>query len=63
MKLELLQLIKFKTMYKIQQKIIDKVNENQEPDVELYAWETIPLSLRRFWLKYLANQRKLITKK
>jgi len=39
-------------MYAIQQKIIDKVNENQEPDVELYTWETIPLSLRKFWVNY-----------
>jgi hypothetical protein len=45
-------------MYAIQQKIIDKVNENQEADVVPYTWETIPLSLRRFWLQYLANQQK-----
>jgi len=45
-------------MYAIQTQIIDKLNENQEPDVELYTWETIPLSLRRFWANYfqLANQ-------
>jgi len=45
-------------MYTIQKQIIDKVNENQEPDVDLYTWETIPLSLRRFWANYfqLANQ-------
>jgi len=44
-------------MYAIQQKIIDKVNENQESDVIPYTWETIPLSLRRFWASYLANQQ------
>ena len=50
-------------MYAIQQQIIDKVNENQESDVVPYTWETIPLSLRRFWLQYLANQKKSTTKK
>jgi len=44
-------------MYAIQQKIIDKVNEKQESDVKAYTWETIPLSLRRFWASYLANQQ------
>ena len=46
-------------MYAIQQKVIDKVNEGQEADVVPYTWETIPLSLRRFWLQYLANQKKI----
>lgn len=36
----------------VKQKIIDKLNEGQELDVELYTWETIPSSLKRFWLNY-----------
>ena len=45
-------------MYAIQIKIVEIVNQNQESDVIPYTWETIPLSLRRFWLDYLANQKK-----
>ena len=45
-------------MYAIQIKIVEIVNQNQESDVIPYTWETIPLSLRRFWLQYLANQQK-----
>jgi len=44
-------------MTSIQHQIIAKVNENQESDVIPYTWETIPLSLRRFWASYLANQQ------
>jgi hypothetical protein len=36
----------------IKQKIIDKMNQGQEVDVPLYTWETIPQSLKRFWIKY-----------
>lgn len=50
-------------MYAIQIKIIEIVNSGQEADVVPYTWETIPLSLRRFWLQYLANQKKSTTKK
>jgi len=39
-------------MYTIQNKIVAKLNENQESDVVPYVWETIPLSLRRFWANY-----------
>jgi len=39
-------------MYAIQQKIIDRVNEGQEPDVEIYTWQTIPYSIRLFWVKW-----------
>lgn len=46
-------------MYAIQIKIVEIVNSGQEVDVVPYTWETIPLSLRRFWLQYLANQKKL----
>jgi hypothetical protein len=44
-------------MYKIQQKIIDKVNENQEVDVIPFTWETIPHTLKRFWVNYFQNCR------
>jgi len=30
-------------MYAIQQKIIDKMNENLDPDVIPYTWKTIPI--------------------
>jgi hypothetical protein len=50
-------------MYAIQIKIVEIVNQNQEADVVPYTWETIPLSLRRFWLQYLANQQKSTAKK
>ena len=36
----------------IKQKIIDKLNQGQESDVPLYTWETIPQSLKSFWLNY-----------
>lgn len=36
----------------IKQKIIDKMNEGQEVDVPKYTWETIPDSLKRFWINY-----------
>jgi hypothetical protein len=35
-----------------QQKIVDKVNENQELDAQLYTWATIPKTLRLFWIDY-----------
>jgi len=44
-------------MYAIQIKIVEIVNQGQESDVIPYTWETIPLSLRRFWASYLANQQ------
>jgi len=44
-------------MYAIQTKIVEILNKNQEADVIPYTWETIPLSLRRFWASYLANQQ------
>jgi len=44
-------------MYAIQYKIIDKVNENQEEDVELYAWDTIPNSLRHFWANWFQKEK------
>ena len=36
----------------IKQKIIDKLNQGQELDVPLYTWETIPESLKRFWINF-----------
>jgi hypothetical protein len=44
-------------MYTIQKQIVEILNTNQEADVIPYTWETIPLSLRRFWASYLANQQ------
>jgi len=35
-----------------QQRIVDKVNENQESDVRTYLWRTIPSSIRLFWIEY-----------
>lgn len=40
----------------MKQKIIDKLNKGQEIDVSLYTWETIPQSLKRFWLNYYKNK-------
>ena len=36
----------------IKQKIIDKINQGQESDVPLYTWNTIPQSLKMFWINY-----------
>jgi len=36
----------------MKQKIIDKLNEGQESDVPKYTWNTIPESLKRFWINY-----------
>lgn len=40
----------------MKKKIIDKLNKGQEIDVSLYTWETIPQSLKRFWLNYYKNK-------
>lgn len=34
----------------LKEKIISKVNEGQESDVPPYIWETIPDSIKRFWI-------------
>ena len=39
----------------IKKRIIDKINEGQEPDVKLYRWETISDSLKFFWSDYFAK--------
>lgn len=44
-------------MYKIQKQIIDKINESQEIDVKKYTWQTIPYSLKRFWVDYYQNSK------
>ena len=44
-------------MHKIQKLIIDKVNENQEIDVDPYTWENIPHTLKRFWVNYFQNYK------
>jgi|688.fasta_scaffold37842_5 hypothetical protein len=41
------------------QKIIDKVNERQESDVEKYTWETISYSLRLFWTNWFREQKNV----
>jgi hypothetical protein len=40
----------------IQDKIINKMNEGQEPDTILYNWENISDSLKNFWFKYFEKQ-------
>jgi len=39
-------------MYVISNFIINKLNKDQEEDVEKYTWDTIPYSLKRFWTNY-----------
>lgn len=41
------------------QQIINKLNENQEPDAHKYTWKTIPLSLKKFWMNYF-DQKKSV---
>lgn len=36
--------------------IVDKVNENQEEDVQVYTIETISKSLIEFWSIYFFNK-------
>lgn len=40
------------------QKIIDKMNENQEHDVVTYTWENISDSLKIFWNDYFNKLNK-----
>jgi len=37
------------------QRILDKINQDQEEDVEPYTLETIPESLFAFWEEYFTN--------
>lgn len=37
----------------MEKRIIDKANEGQDADVKPYPWETIPTSLKQFWIKKL----------
>ena len=42
----------------IKKRIIDKMNEGQEQDVPLYTWETIPKSLKQFWINQIKKWKK-----
>lgn len=42
----------------IQQQVIDKLNQGQEIDAHKYSWNSIPLSLRKFWCRYFLEQKK-----
>jgi hypothetical protein len=37
-------------------KIINKMNEGQEPDTVLYNWDNISDSLKNFWYDYFKKQ-------
>lgn len=38
-------------MNELHQRIVNKVNEGQEPDVVPYTYETIPNSIKWFWIR------------
>lgn len=42
------------------QKIVDKLNETKEEDVEDFTWETISYSLKRFWTNYFREEKKIV---
>jgi len=39
----------------IKQQVTRKMNEGQESDAHKYSWNTIPHSLKVFWLNYFRN--------
>lgn len=41
------------------QQVIAKMNQNQEVDAHKYSWNTIPNSLKKFWIEYFEKQKKL----
>lgn len=41
---------------KYKDKIINKMNEGQEPDTVLYNWENISDGLKNFWFNYFEKQ-------
>ena len=51
-----MRIIKPKAMIN-KQRIIDKINENQESDVKKYEWEDISDSLKSFWNDYFNNNK------
>lgn len=42
----------------IKQRIINKMNEGQEPDVKKYNWNTISDKMKLFWFDYFENKDK-----
>ncbi len=47
-------------MLVIKQKIIDKINENQEEDVKPFTWLTISYKLKKFWINYFREEQKIV---
>lgn len=41
------------------QQVIAKMNQNKEEGGHIYSWNTIPNSLKKFWIEYFEQQKKL----
>jgi len=40
----------------MKEQILNKVNEGRERDVPPYTWETIPDSIKKFWIEWETTQ-------